>query len=101
MDALRAPQAGKFAGVAGAEATIQAVKAAPTPELAAWTGRLAQRRSPHLVRGEISKQRQAEYIAYGRPPAIGSHVGYILPPLLQLAEYLNKFDGVFRAQPCG
>jgi glutathione S-transferase len=26
------------------------VREAPTPELAAWTGRQAQRRSPHLVR---------------------------------------------------
>lgn len=34
----------------GAEATLEAVKGAPTPELAAWTGRRATRVSPLLQR---------------------------------------------------
>lgn len=43
-------QAQKFSGVEGAEDLVQVVRTAPTPELAAWNGRRAQRRSPHIVR---------------------------------------------------
>mmetsp|Transcript_8590 Transcript_8590/g.11630 ORF Transcript_8590/g.11630 Transcript_8590/m.11630 type:complete len:89 (-) Transcript_8590:114-380(-) len=43
-------QASKFRGVAGANRALEAVRQAPTPELAAWYGRRTQRQAPHLVR---------------------------------------------------